>query len=109
MGAHHAVCASLSTMPWPPRRSSITEVQLQREIEVLGLKLLRANAALRSKTLYAQRLEYLLHERSERIGELNGQLDRLRALNQRLGLENEVLAAMLAPSAEQQQTKEISH
>jgi septal ring factor EnvC (AmiA/AmiB activator) len=86
-------------MPWPPRRSSITEVQLQREIEVLGLKLLRANAALRSKTLYAQRLEYLLHERSERIDELNGQLDRLRALNQRLGLENEVLAAMLAPSA----------
>jgi septal ring factor EnvC (AmiA/AmiB activator) len=43
-----------------------------------------------------QASNYLLHERSERIDELNGQLDRLRAVNQRLGLENELLAAMLA-------------
>ena len=41
----------------------------------LQLKLLRVNSALRLKTVYAERLEYLLHERSERIDELNGKLE----------------------------------
>ena len=45
---------------------------------MLALKLLRVNAALRTKMLYAERLEYLLHERSERIDELNGQLEKGR-------------------------------
>jgi hypothetical protein len=83
-------------MPWSPRRSSTSEVQLQREVTTLQLKLLKANAALRLKTLYAERLEYLLHERSERIDELIAQVDQLRHSNKKLGLENEILTAMLA-------------
>jgi hypothetical protein len=69
-------------MPWPPRRSSITEVQLQREVEVLGLKLLKANSELRIKTLYAERLEYLLRERLTRIDELTAHLAQLVAAPQ---------------------------
>jgi hypothetical protein len=83
-------------MPWPPRRSSISEVELQRQVTTLQLKLLKANAALRTKTLYAERLEYLLHERSERIDQLIAQVDQLRHSNKKLGLENEVLTAMIA-------------
>jgi hypothetical protein len=82
--------------PWSPRRSSTSEVQLQREVTTLQLKLLKANAALRTKTLYAERLEYLPHERSERIDELVAQVDQLRHSNKKLGLENEVLTAMIA-------------
>jgi hypothetical protein len=39
--------------------------------------LLRTNAALRLKTVYAERLEYLVQERSERIDELTAQVDQL--------------------------------
>ena len=83
-------------MPWPPRRPSSHELQLQRECEVLQLKLLRVNSALRLKTVYAERLEYLLHERSERIDELNGKLEQSRQQVQRLGLENQLLIEMIA-------------
>jgi hypothetical protein len=81
---------------WPPRRSTTHELELQREVTTLQLKLLRVNSALAIKTRYAQRLEFLLHERSERIDELHGQLDQLRVQVQRLGLENECLVAMIA-------------
>ena len=83
-------------MPWPPRRPSSHELQLQRECEVLQLKLLRVNSALRLKTVYAERLEYLLHERSERIDELNGKLEQSRQQVQQLGLENQLLIEMIA-------------
>ena len=83
-------------MPWPPRRSSITEVQLQREVEVLGLKLLKANSELRIKTLYAERLEYLLRERLTRIDELTAQVDQLRCRNKQLDAATEALCQMLA-------------
>ena len=83
-------------MPWPPRRSSITEVQLQREVEVLGLKLLKANSELRIKTLYAERLEYLLRERLTRIDELTAQVDQLRHRNKQLDREAEHLAQLVA-------------
>ena len=83
-------------MPWPRRRTPSHEVQLQRECEVLQLKLLRVNSALRLKTVYAERLEYLLHERSERIDELNGKLEQSRQQVQRLGLENQLLIEMIA-------------
>ena len=42
-----------------------------------------------------RRLEYLLHERSERI-ELNGKLEQSRQQVQRLGLENQLLIEMIA-------------
>jgi hypothetical protein len=43
-------------MPWTPKPIS----QLERQIETLQIKLLRANSELRLKTVYAQRLEFLL-------------------------------------------------
>ena len=79
----------------PKRRSSSTEIELQRKVETLSLKLLRANAALRLKTVYCERLEYLMRERSERIDELNAKLDQLREQNKRLDQENEHLADMV--------------
>jgi hypothetical protein len=61
-------------MSWPPRRTSSQELQLQRECEVLQLKLLKANNELRTKTDYAQHLEFLVQQRSQRIDELRGKL-----------------------------------
>ena len=85
---------------WPPRRSTVTasrnhELQLQRECEVLQLKLLRTNAELRTKQIYCQRLEFLLHQRSERIDELNGKLEQSREQIRRLDQECEHLADMI--------------
>ena len=41
-------------------------------------------------------MECLLHERSERIDELNGKLEQSRRQVQRLGLENQLLIEMIA-------------
>ena len=90
------VCVLAWPMPWPPRRSTTHELELQREVTTLQLKLLRVNSALAIKTQYATRLEYLLHQRSERIDELNSKREQSRAQVQRLGLENEILTAMIA-------------
>jgi hypothetical protein len=90
---------------WPPRRSNRAVVDLQRANETLAIKLLKANSELRSKTLYAQRLEHLVHERSERVDELSAKLEQSREQVRRLGLENELLAAMIAPPV---QTAEIT-
>jgi hypothetical protein len=83
-------------MSWPPRRTSAHELQLHREVEVLQLKLLKANSALRTKTVYAQRLEYLVQQRSQRIDELNGKLEQSRQQVRRLDLQNEILIEMIA-------------
>jgi LPS O-antigen subunit length determinant protein (WzzB/FepE family) len=82
-------------MPWPPRRSSSHELQLQRECEVLRLRLLKMNSQLHSKTLYAQRLEYLA-QRSERVDELNAKLEQSREQVRRLDLQNQILVEMIA-------------
>jgi hypothetical protein len=82
-------------MPWPPRRSSSHELQLQRECEVLQLKLLKANSALALKTQYASRLETLLHERLNKIDELTAQVDQLRHQNKKLDAEAGHLAAII--------------
>ena len=82
-------------MPWP-RHASRAVVDLQHENHVLALKLLKANSELRLKTLYAERLEYLVHERSERVDELNAKLEQYRQQVRRLGLENEILTPMIA-------------
>jgi hypothetical protein len=83
-------------MPWPPRRTSSTKLQLQHEVEVLQLKLLRVNSALAIKTQYASRLEYLLHERLTRIDELNAKLEQQRQRNWHLEIQAEVLTQMIA-------------
>jgi hypothetical protein len=80
-------------MPWQPKALSY----LERQNHTLALKLLKANAALHAKTVYAQRLEFLLHQRMERIDQLQGTVDQLRLKNRMLGQENGHLAAMLAP------------
>ena len=82
-------------MPWPPRRSSSHELQLQRECEVLQLRLLKMNSQLHRKTLYAQRLEYLV-QRSERVDELNAKLEQSREQVRRLDLQNQILVEMIA-------------
>ena len=48
------------------------------------------------KTQYASRLELLLHERLNKLDQLTAQVDQLRHRNKKLGLENEVLTAMIA-------------
>jgi hypothetical protein len=78
------------------RRSSLDAAKLQQENHVLALRLLKVNAELRLKQTYCQRLEYLLHQRSERIDQLTGKLEQSREQVRRLGLENELLAAMIA-------------
>jgi hypothetical protein len=78
------------------RSPRLDAAKLQREVETLSVKLLKANSELRTKTVYAQRLEYLVHERSERVDELSAKLEQSREQVRRLGLENEVLTAMIA-------------
>jgi chromosome segregation ATPase len=82
-------------MPWPPRRSSAHELELQKEVTTLQLKLLRTNAALKLKQTYAERLEHLLSARNARIDELTGTIDQLRQRNHKLNLENHCLTALL--------------
>ena len=43
------------------RRIPATELKLTHKVHDLQIRLLRANAALRLKTIYAERLEHLLH------------------------------------------------
>ena len=43
-----------------------------------------------------QRLEFLLHERLTKIDELTGTIDQQRERIRRLGVENEILTAMIA-------------
>ena len=83
-------------MPWPPRRCSAHELELQREVTTLQLKLLKVNRALALKTVYAQRLEFLVQQRSQRIDELNGKLEQSRQQVRRLDLQNEILIEMIA-------------
>jgi hypothetical protein len=47
------------------------------------------NSALAIKTQYASRLEYLLHQRTETIDELNGKLEQSREQVRRLDQEND--------------------
>ena len=70
-------------MPWP-RRARLTEVELKRQNETLALQLVRLREQLTSKHDYASRLEFLLHERMERIDELNAKLELLREQNRRM-------------------------
>jgi hypothetical protein len=71
----------------PRHRSSSTEIELQRKCETLSIKLLRANAELRMKTIYASRLEVLVQERCAMIDALHGRIDQLRDQNKKLEIE----------------------
>jgi hypothetical protein len=77
------------------RRSSRTELDLQRDCHALQMRLLKAIAELRLKQVYAQRLEHLLCAPNARIDELTATIDALRGRNRKLELETEVLCQML--------------
>ena len=102
----HKNFGKMAAMPWS-RRPSIDALKLKHENDALALKLVRLNSELATKTQYADRLQYLLHKRTQRIDELTGTIDQLREQNRRLDAEAEHLAAMVA-AAEQQQTKETA-
>ena len=55
--------------------TSRAELELQREVEVPQLKLLRVNRQLAMKPQHASRLELLLHERLNKIDQLTAQVD----------------------------------
>ena len=80
-------------MPW--RKPNPSQTELLHEVTVLSAKLLRANSELRTKTIFIERLQYLLRARTERIDELNGKLQDARAANQQLEQECEHLAALV--------------
>jgi len=87
------VVVKLTSGMLPRHRSSH---ELERASHELALKLLRANAALRLKQLHVEKLEILVRERSERIDQLNSELEQSRAQVRRLDLQNEILVAMIA-------------
>jgi len=60
------------------------------------MRLLRANSELAAKQQYAERLEFLLRERMQRIDELTGRLETARATNHKLEQECEHLAQLVA-------------
>ena len=68
---------------------------MQREVTTLQLKLLKVNSALALKTVYAQRLEFLVQQRSQRIDELNGKLEQSREQIRRLDQECEHLVQVV--------------
>jgi selenocysteine lyase/cysteine desulfurase len=83
-------------MPWKPRQLTSAEVELSKENHALQMALLNLRQQLSSKQTYTERLEYLLRERLTRIDELNAKLEQSRQQIRRLGLENELLTAMIA-------------
>jgi hypothetical protein len=95
-------------MPSWPAHAKLDTAKLQREVETLSLPLLKANAELRMKTIYASRLEVLVQERCAVIDALRGRIDQLRDQNRKLESEAEhyadmvrllpqLVAAMLSP------------
>jgi hypothetical protein len=85
-------------MPRPRARTRF-EAQLSREADNLKITIVGLRHELASKQKYASRLEYLIRTRSERISELTGKIEQLRAQNQRLDSECERLAEMVRLSA----------
>jgi hypothetical protein len=78
-------------MPWRPK--PVTD--LQRQLDATQAKLLRANDELRTKQIYCERLEHLLHQRCEMIDALHGRIDQLREQNKKLDAEAERLCEMV--------------
>src|SRR5215469_16479598 len=68
-------------MRWPSRRARLNEVQWQRTNGALSTTVLELRRELKTKQQYASRLEFLLHQRNERIDQLQGQVEQLRLKN----------------------------
>ena len=69
---------------------------LERNVDELRTVIIQLRRDLTNKAGYAAKLEYLLCSRLRTIDELRGKLEQSRQQVQRLGLENEVLTAMIA-------------
>ena len=82
-------------MPWPRRRTRLSEVQLQREVDGLKTTIVCLRRELESKQGAVQRLEVLLCERLTKIDQLVAQVDQLRHQNKMLDAEAEHYAALL--------------
>jgi hypothetical protein len=76
-------------MSWRPAAPS--------EVDRLKTVIVCLKRELENKQGAVERLEMLLHERLDRIDQLQGTVDQLRLKNRMLGQENGHLAAMLAP------------
>jgi hypothetical protein len=83
-------------MPWPRRRTRLSEVQLQREVDGLRTTICCLRRELETKQGAVSRLETLLQQRLETIDALNGKLEQSRQQVQRLDLENQILVEMIA-------------
>ena len=79
-----------------PHKPTIYEIQLQREIHTLQVKLLQANATLRLKATYCERLECLVQQRNQRVDQLFGLLEQARRQNMQLEREAEHLDDLIA-------------
>ena len=79
-------------MPWRPR---LNAVRLKKHADELASKLLRTREELALSERRRSTLEIILRARLNRITELNGKIDALRALNRRLDEEAERLAEMV--------------
>ena len=82
-------------MPWPRRRLSLDTLKLQRENDGLKTTIVCLRREPENREGAAGRLEVLMRERSARIDELTGTIDRLREQNKRLDQENEHLVEMV--------------
>jgi len=82
-------------MPWP-RRPTIDALKLKRENDGLRTTIVCLRRELENKAGHVQRLEVLLCSRLQTIDELHGKLEQSREQIRRLGLENELLAQMVA-------------
>jgi len=78
----------------PKRRSTIAELNLQKENDGLRTEIVKLRHELTNKQGYAERLEVLLRERMEKTDELTATIDQLRERNKRLEAEAEHLAAI---------------
>ena len=78
-------------MPWKPHPVS----QLERDNGQLRTTICCLRRELENKTGAVGRLEVLLHDRLNRIDELNAQVDRLRQQNRQLDAEADRLAEMV--------------
>ena len=84
------------------RHPKLNTVKLLQENNTLGLKLLKANAELRLKTLAVEHLECLVRQRNQRIDALFAMLEQARQQNAKLNAENEHLAHLIAASPDNQ-------
>jgi len=79
-------------MNWTRRRLAPVE----RENAGLRMVIIQLRRELENKEGAVGRLELLVRQRTQTIDALRDKLEQARVMNQRLGLQNEVLVAMIA-------------